>query len=115
MKRNGLNQAIAHQMAVMVVDLLEIVQSQEQDAKTLAIVKRLVDFLVDGMAIGQARQGIDCGQLEQFGMRFTLFSDIGTRTHKVAFVGRSEEHTSELQSLMRNSYAVLCLKKKKKK
>src|SRR3546814_9426263 len=28
--------------------------------------------------------------------------------------GRSEEHTSELQSLMRNSYAVFCLKKKKK-
>src|SRR3546814_7719072 len=27
--------------------------------------------------------------------------------------GRSEEHTSELQSLMRNSYAVFCLKKKK--
>src|SRR3546814_7994212 len=27
---------------------------------------------------------------------------------------RSEEHTSELQSLMRNSYAVFCLKKKKK-
>src|SRR3546814_6165255 len=28
---------------------------------------------------------------------------------------RSEEHTSELQSLMRKSYAVLCLQKKKKK
>src|SRR3546814_8922918 len=28
--------------------------------------------------------------------------------------GRSEEHTSELQSLMRNSYAVFCLKTKKK-
>src|SRR3546814_8463724 len=28
--------------------------------------------------------------------------------------GRSEEHTSELQSLMRLSYAVFCLKKKKK-
>src|SRR3546814_8120080 len=27
---------------------------------------------------------------------------------------RSEEHTSELQSLMRNSYAVFCLKKKKR-
>src|SRR3546814_5316114 len=27
-------------------------------------------------------------------------------------VRRSEEHTSELQSLMRNSYAVFCLKKK---
>src|SRR3546814_7965168 len=31
-------------------------------------------------------------------------------THRV----RSEEHTSELQSLMRISYAVFCLKKKKK-
>src|SRR3546814_8198116 len=29
-------------------------------------------------------------------------------------MGRSEEHTSELQSLMRNSYAVFCLKKKKR-
>src|SRR3546814_956019 len=29
--------------------------------------------------------------------------------------GRSEEHTSELQSLMRISYAVFCLKTKKKK
>src|SRR3546814_6114008 len=28
---------------------------------------------------------------------------------------RSEEHTSELQSLMRNSYAVFCLKQKNKK
>src|SRR3546814_6828642 len=28
------------------------------------------------------------------------------------FLGRSEEHTSELQSLMRISYAVFCLKKK---
>src|SRR3546814_4696117 len=30
-----------------------------------------------------------------------------------AWYTRSEEHTSELQSLMRNSYAVFCLKKKK--
>src|SRR3546814_9155204 len=31
-----------------------------------------------------------------------------------ATTSRSEEHTSELQSLMRNSYAVFCLKKKKR-
>src|SRR3546814_5408390 len=31
-----------------------------------------------------------------------------------AFAARSEEHTSELQSLMRISYAVFCLKKKTK-
>src|SRR3546814_10794163 len=35
-------------------------------------------------------------------------------THGRSTTGsRSEEHTSELQSLMRNSYAVFCLKKKK--
>src|SRR3546814_4916872 len=34
------------------------------------------------------------------------------RTH-ASFRERSEEHTSELQSLMRISYAVFCLKKKK--
>src|SRR3546814_5158044 len=32
--------------------------------------------------------------------------------HEIFDVLRSEEHTSELQSLMRNSYAVFCLKKK---
>src|SRR3546814_997020 len=30
----------------------------------------------------------------------------------ISLLFRSEEHTSELQSLMRNSYAVFCLKKK---
>src|SRR3546814_9715257 len=36
-------------------------------------------------------------------------------THRPAVTGlRSEEHTSELQSLMRISYAVFCLKKNKK-
>src|SRR3546814_9796897 len=34
--------------------------------------------------------------------------------HTVCEEARSEEHTSELQSLMRISYAVFCLKKKKK-
>src|SRR3546814_7715432 len=35
------------------------------------------------------------------------------RRRGMAMLGRSEEHTSELQSLMRISYAVFCLKKKK--
>src|SRR3546814_7388677 len=35
------------------------------------------------------------------------------RMHPRTSVHRSEEHTSELQSLMRISYAVFCLKKKK--
>src|SRR3546814_6053112 len=32
--------------------------------------------------------------------------------HDAVWIGRSEEHTSELQSLMRISYAVFCLNKK---
>src|SRR3546814_7769652 len=38
----------------------------------------------------------------------------GARASSTALITRSEEHTSELQSLMRISYAVFCLKKKKK-
>src|SRR3546814_3896070 len=38
--------------------------------------------------------------------------DTGRWSHELV---RSEEHTSELQSLMRSSYAVSCLKKKKNK
>src|SRR3546814_1749320 len=38
----------------------------------------------------------------------------GGRSVRITCVRRSEEHTSELQSLMRISYAVFCLKKKQK-
>src|SRR3546814_9486238 len=37
------------------------------------------------------------------------------RSIRLSEAGRSEEHTSELQSLMRISYAVFCLKKNKTK
>src|SRR3546814_6243405 len=39
----------------------------------------------------------------------------GAGPERAAIAARSEEHTSELQSLMRISYAVFCLKKKKYK
>src|SRR3546814_1088747 len=39
----------------------------------------------------------------------------GIRKPHLLSLARSEDHTSELQSLMRISYAVLCLKKKKHK
>src|SRR3546814_5721155 len=35
-------------------------------------------------------------------------------SNQISPICRSEEHTSELQSLMRTSYAVFCLKKKKR-
>src|SRR3546814_2333466 len=43
------------------------------------------------------------------GWKFRIFTKQG-----IAYIWRSEEHTSELQSLMRISYAVFCLKKKQK-
>src|SRR3546814_1927383 len=39
----------------------------------------------------------------------------GVEAERILVADRSEEHTSELQSLMRISYAVFCLKKKNKK
>src|SRR3546814_6909909 len=42
-------------------------------------------------------------------------TDLALTLHRLGGASRSEEHTSELQSLMRISYAVFCLKKKKKK
>src|SRR3546814_9527342 len=50
----------------------------------------------------------------RFGPIFTRKQFIGTRHRIQAVDQRSEEHTSELQSLMRLSYAVFCLKKKRK-
>src|SRR3546814_8052326 len=55
-----------------------------------------------GLGAGADVRGSDVESLGAEGFRFTL-----------EFQGeRSEEHTSELQSLMRISYAVFCLKKK---
>src|SRR3546814_6963402 len=50
-----------------------------------------------------------------FGRRERVFGHVGERLghRRDLRLGRSEEHTSELQSLMRISYAVFCLKKKK--
>src|SRR3546814_2200230 len=54
-------------------------------------------------------------QVEQVavGVRHQFVGLLGGRVHAHRVVDRSEEHTSELQSLMRTSYAVFCLKKKK--
>src|SRR3546814_1149193 len=49
-----------------------------------------------------------------FGMRVSRRSMRFGAVLEAYGIVRSEEHTSELQSLMRISYAVFCLKKKKK-
>src|SRR3546814_1555543 len=70
----------------------------------------------------ESRTGHECGQLLDFGHRNLFptvfpepFSDSAagaSESGRPLVTTRSEEHTSELQSLMRISYAVFCLKKK---
>src|SRR3546814_4684208 len=58
---------------------------------------------LDLIKLGAGRERRRCGG-----------GNLENRRLRVADVVRSEEHTSELQSLMRISYAVFCLKKKRK-
>src|SRR3546814_8586561 len=62
-----------------------------------------------------ARRGADQGDSDRRGQSRDLGARrCGARSGQIAPWNRSEEHTSELQSLMRISYAVFCLTKKKK-
>src|SRR3546814_6763016 len=68
--------------------------------------------LADAVAFEQARLDAEQLRLQAVGVHGgAVQRDEGGRG---AVPRRSEEHTSELQSLMRISYAVFCLKKKKK-
>src|SRR3546814_10321057 len=65
---------------------------------------KIAELLSPRNTIGCKRLCIDIGYYETFNRPNVELIDV-----------RSEEHTSELQSLMRISYAVFCLKKKKTK
>src|SRR3546814_10606195 len=73
-------------------------------------------------AVAAARGGAKTLLIERYGFlggmsTSALVTPISEFRHfgkqHIGGIPRSEEHTSELQSLMRNSYAVFCLKKKK--
>src|SRR3546814_3055643 len=79
--------------------------------------KRLGDDLHDAVELGLRRgaRGHDIMQTRQYfagGGGGCLLHEHELADYRPS-VKRSEEHTSELQSLMRISYAVFCLKKKK--
>src|SRR3546814_6629027 len=79
-----------------------------------------VIFVIASIATRGVRFFLIAGLLWRFGSPIQEF--IERRLAVIGWIfligligGRSEEHTSELQSLMRISYAVFCLKKKKYK
>src|SRR3546814_2305128 len=78
-----------------------------------------------GLLTGKVGAAFTSSAAQHGGQETTLFNILTNLLHfGLTIVGldygyagqsvRSEEHTSELQSLMRISYAVFCLKKKKK-
>src|SRR3546814_3082804 len=76
-----------------------------------ASVRAAWNYRDDMDAINEAELALErgCGLWE----RHIHLATLAGRTAGEARAARSEEHTSELQSLMRISYAVFCLKKKK--
>src|SRR3546814_9124123 len=75
----------------------------------VGIEKEIELRLVEVALVGNAGRGFDAvGVIEQHA-EIADAADAGFRADRRL---RSEEHTSELQSLMRTSYAVFCLKKK---
>src|SRR3546814_4153389 len=65
------------------------------------------------ISTGSHPAGSMIGAPERAGTRRARLKVPNSRAMILPFFFRSEEHTSELQSLMRISYAVFCLKKKK--
>src|SRR3546814_3769989 len=74
-------------------------------------------MLFEGQSTAAACEIVDAARID-LSSRTLINKNTGERLETVSFsagIARSEEHTSELQSLMRISYAVFCLKKKKTK
>src|SRR3546814_1223312 len=65
-----------------------------------------------GISKASISRAIDSGRISAIKTESGSFSIEPVELHRVYPPKRSEEHTSELQSLMRISYAVFCLKKK---
>src|SRR3546814_6190133 len=69
----------------------------------------------DLFILDEPTRGVDVGAKYEI---YSLIDQIAARGGGIMMISselRSEEHTSELQSLMRISYAVFCLKQKKKR
>src|SRR3546814_5169696 len=114
--QNGQNVVLAHDLvfdafelvrAARVLAVDDLVADLDLGRAQLAVVQRLAFTDGDHFTLGRLFLGV-VGDDDAAGGNFVGFDRLDDHA-------RSEEHTSELQSLMRISYAVFCLKKKIKK
>src|SRR3546814_1703810 len=84
-------------------------QRRSQPIERLIVGRRVVDFLRPDHSLVHSPRFPDTGYTQAH-LAALQKSDIPRSNH---WKNRSEEHTSELQSLMRISNAVSCMKKKK--
>src|SRR3546814_8325512 len=98
-----------------------ILVSGGMDSAVVLAIAREQGFAVHALSVSYGQR-----HTSELDAAVRVARDIGAIEHKTvnvdlrsiggsALTARSEEHTSELQSLMRISYAVFCLKKKKLK
>src|SRR3546814_3676738 len=88
---------------------------RKDDLGGLAQQMALAENLLVGLGFEGGRIGlIETDDPDQFGAALAALSS-REGPSGASYLPRSEEHTSELQSLMRISYAVFCLKKKNTK
>src|SRR3546814_8515982 len=80
------------------------------DGAVTAMMVRLGDIYLEFFFYRQREKAL--GLAQDFGDARRA-DGVSLDVEKAPLAARSEEHTSELQSLMRNSYAVCCLKKNK--
>src|SRR3546814_5302018 len=91
------------------------VGSRPERGRFLTVSMEAADYAI-ATRLSRLSRGCACGPQEARRGSTSAASSSKGRTRwggKWMVTRRSEEHTSELQSLMRTSYAVFCLKKKK--
>src|SRR3546814_4530274 len=113
-------------MDIRAAEISKVIKDQIANFGTQAQVTEVGTVLSvrDGIARIHGLDNVQAGEMVEFangvqGMALNLEADnvgvvIFGSDSEIKEGDRSEEHTSELQSLMRISYAVFCLKKKKK-
>src|SRR3546814_3202517 len=112
-KNAGNSEAKLASMSIAAFDQVSLHQTIDQDGKSRMAVADAVSIPAGGEL--EFKPGSYHAMLEKptqaLAVGKEVEADFAFQSGETAKALRSDEHTSELQSLMRNSYAVFCLKK----